>query len=82
MVRPDTRRAVISMGFRVGEWASFLAPILGLVVFLLFAFKPAVTLYVLITGLAIVLLKVVEQNQLSFEIEEMVRRKVNGYYTH
>lgn len=42
--------------------------------------QSAVTLYVAIVGLGIVLLKVVELQRLSFEIEEIVRRKLNEYY--
>jgi hypothetical protein len=66
----------------MGQWTTFLAPVLGLFVFWLFAFKPAVTLYVFIVGLGIVLLKLVELRRLSFEIEEFVRRKRHEYHTH
>jgi hypothetical protein len=72
--------ALFSLGLQVGRWVFFLAPVLGLLVFWLFPFKSAVTLYVAIVGLGIVLLKVVELQRLSFEIDEIVRRKLNEYY--
>ena len=81
-VRPETRRALISLGLRMGQWVAFLAPVLGLFVFWLLAFRPAVTLYALIVGLGIVLLKLVELRRLSFEIKDIARRKVHDYYTH
>lgn len=77
-----TSQGLLQLGVRAGQWAAFLAPALGLLVFLLFPFKLAVTLYVLITGLAVALLKVIELRRLSFEIEEVLRRKLNGNYTH
>jgi len=80
--RSETRRALTQWGLRAGQWASFLAPVLGLLVFWFFAFKPAVTLYVLIVGLAIVLPKVVELRRLSFDIEEIVRRHLHGNHAH
>jgi hypothetical protein len=67
---------------RVDQWAAFLAPVLGLLVFWLVAFKPAVMLYALMVGLGMVLLKVVELRRLSFEIQDIARRKVHDYYTH
>lgn len=81
-VRPETRRTLISLGLQAGQRAAFLAPALGLVVFWLFPFKPAVTLYVLIVGLGIVLLKVIELSRLSFETEEIVRRYLHANDTH
>lgn len=75
-------RALFSLGLQAGPWAAFLAPALGLVVFWLFPFKPAVTLYVLIVGLGIVLLKVIELSRLSFETEEIVRRYLHANDTH
>jgi hypothetical protein len=66
----------------VGQWTAFLAPILGLLVFRLVAFKPAVTFYVLIVGLGMVLLKRIQLTRLSLELQEMVRRKVHEYDTH
>lgn len=77
-MRRGTTRAVIALGLRAGQWAPFLAPVLGLLVFWLLPFKPAVTVYVLIVGLGIVLLKVVELNRLSFEINEFLRRTLHG----
>jgi len=71
-------RALIALGLQVGRWVSFLAPALGLLVFWPFPFKPALTLYVAIVGLAIVLLKVVELQRLAFEIDEIVRRYLDG----
>jgi hypothetical protein len=41
-----------------------------------------VTLYVFTVGLGMVLLKVVELARLSFELKEIVRRKVHDYYTY
>lgn len=81
-MRPEIYRGLISLGLQVGRWAAFLALVLGLFVFWLFAFKPAVTLYVFIVGLGIVLLKLVELRRLSFEIKDIARRKVHEYYTH
>lgn len=72
---------LIALGLRVGQWTAFLAPLLGLLLFRLFPFKPAVTLYVVIVGLGMVLLKRVELTQLSFELKETIRRKVNEYST-
>lgn len=66
----------------MGQWAAFLGPVLGLLIFRLFAFKLAVTLDVFIVGLGIVLLKVVELARLSFEIEEIARRRLHEYHTH
>jgi hypothetical protein len=66
----------------MGQWVAFLAPVLGLLVFRLFAFKLAITLYVFIVGLGIVLLKLVELRRLSFEIKEIARRKWHEYHTH
>ena len=81
-VRPETRRALTALGLRVGQLTAFLAPILGLFVFRLVAFKPAVTLYVFIVGLGMVLLKRIELTRRSLELQEMVRRKVHAYDTH
>lgn len=81
-MRPETRHTLIALGLRVAQWSAFLVPILGLLVFRRFAFKPAVTLYVVIVGLGMVLLKRVELTRLSFELKESVRRTVNDYYTH
>ena len=36
-VRPETRRALTSLGLRMGQWVAFLAPVLGLFVFWLLA---------------------------------------------
>jgi hypothetical protein len=66
----------------MGQWAAFLAPVLGLFVFWLVAFEPAVTRYVVIVGLGIVLLKLVALRRLSFEIQDIARRKVHEYDTH
>jgi hypothetical protein len=81
-VRPETQRALITLGLRVGQWSAFLTPILGLLVFGLVAFRPAVTLYVGIVGLGMVLLKRIELTRRSFELQEIVRRKVHDYDTH
>jgi len=81
-VTPETRRTLIALGLRVAQWSAFLAPLLGLLLFQLFPFKPAVTFYVVIVGLGMVLLKRVELTQLSLELKETIRRKVDGYYTH
>ena len=55
-LRAETRRALISRGLRMGQWVAFLAPVLGLFVCWLLAFRPAVMLYALIVGLGVVLL--------------------------
>lgn len=81
-MRSETHRGLICVGLRVGQGTALLAPVLGLLVFWLFAFKPAVTLYIVVTGLAVALLKVVEQARLSVEIEEIVRRTLYGKQTH
>jgi hypothetical protein len=81
-MRPETQRASIAVGLRMGQWVAFLAPVLGLLVFRLFVFKPAVMLYVFIVGLGIVLLKLVELRRLSFEIKDIARRKWHEYHTH
>lgn len=81
-VTPETRRPLIALGLRVAQWSAFLAPLLGLLLFQLFPFKPAVTFYVVIVGLGMVLLKRVELTQLSLDLKETIRRKVDGYYTH
>lgn len=41
--------------------------------------KPAVTLYVPLVGLGMVLLKIVESSRLSLEIQELIRRNGNEY---
>jgi hypothetical protein len=81
-VRPEPQRALMTLRLRVGQWTAFLAPILGLLVFRLVAFKPAVTLYAFIVGLGMVLLKRIELTRLSLELQEIVRRKVHEYDTH
>lgn len=50
-------------------------PVLGLGVFWWLPFKPAVTLYVLITGLAFVFLKWIELAKLSFDLDQMIVQK-------
>ena len=71
---------VIRRALQVGRWASFLAPVVGLLVFWLVPFKPAVTLYAGIVGLGIVLLKAVESAWLSLEMKEIARRQVHESY--
>jgi len=61
------------MGFRVGTVLSCLSPVLGLAVFWWLPFKPAVTFYVLISGLAYGLLKWIELRRLSLELDEIVK---------
>ena len=61
---------------------TWLASVLGLLVFGLFDFKPAATLYAFVVGLALVLRRVLEPVRLSFEIRETVRRHLDGYHAH
>jgi hypothetical protein len=44
-VKGEPRRALIRLGFEVGQVVAFLAPVLGLLVFWFFVFKLAVTLH-------------------------------------
>lgn len=62
------------MGFTVSRVVSLLSPVLSLGVFWWLPFNPAVTLYVLINGLAFVLLKVLELRRLDIELDEIVHR--------
>jgi hypothetical protein len=81
-VKHEIRGPLVHAGLQAGQWACFLAPILGLPVFWLVPFKPAATLYVLIVGLTMVVQKVVELRRRSFEIEEIARRHLHGNHTH
>lgn len=73
---------LVRAGLRVGEAATVLAPLFGLLVFALADVKPAVTLYAVAVGLALLLRHRVDQARLSFEIRETVRRYRNGFHAH
>lgn len=78
----EARTHVIDLALGVAQWAAFAAPVLGLLVFWVVPFKPAVTLYALIAGLGVVLPKAVDLVRTSREIEEIARREVYEYYAH
>jgi len=64
------------LGFKAGSVVACLSPVLGLALFWWFPFKPAVTFYVLISGLAYALLKWIELARLSLELDEVVAKKL------
>lgn len=68
-----TRRALILWGLKAGSVVGCLSPVLGLGLFWWLPFKPAVTVYVLITGLAFALLKWIEFRRLSLELDEILK---------
>lgn len=80
--RRETRRALTQAGLRVGQRMTWLAPLLGLLVFGLVDFKPAVTLYAVVIGLAVLLSHVLEQVRLSLEVQETIRRYLHGNHAH
>lgn len=61
------------MGFKAGSALSRISPVLALAVFWWLPFKRAVIVYVLITGLAYVLLKWIELRRLSLEVDEIFK---------
>lgn len=71
----QTRLVLAHLGFRVGASISCLSPVLGLALFWWFPFKPAVTFYILISGLAYALLKWIELARLYMELDEIVAKK-------
>ncbi len=73
-------RGLIRLGLSIGRWVASLAPVAGLILFWSLPFKPAVTLYVVVVGLGIVLLEVVESARVSLEMEDIVRRQMDEYY--
>ena len=79
MLQGQRVRALIRLAFKVGSAASCLGPVLGLAVFWWLPFRPAVTVYVLINGLAFMLLKWIELARLSVDLEEIVGRKVGDH---
>ena len=72
----QTGWALAQLGFKLGAIISCLSPVLGLAVFWWFPFKPAVTFYVLISGLAYALLKWIKLARLSLELDEIVTKKL------
>jgi hypothetical protein len=73
---------LIRLGFGVGQAVAFAAPVVGLLVFALVSFKPAVTLYALVVGLGLVLRHALEPVRLRFEVQETVRRHLHGHHAH
>lgn len=63
------------VGFKVETAISCLSPVAGLAVFWWLPFKPAVTFYVLISGLAYALLKWIELARLSADLDEILRKR-------
>ena len=61
---------------------TWLASVLGLLVFGLFDFKPAVTLYAFVVGLAVLLRHVLGPARLALDVEETVRRYLHGTHAH
>lgn len=64
------------------RWLGFLAPVLGLVMFLMVSFKPAVTLYAAIATLGMALGRTLEEVRWRRELEatatRIARREVRG----
>jgi len=81
-VRRESRLPLIRLDSGWAQGVSFVAPVFGLLVFALVPFKPAVTLYAVIIGLAVVLSKALEPARLSAEITETVRRYLHGTDAH
>ncbi|MGH7773468.1 MAG: hypothetical protein ACREQA_14685, partial [Candidatus Binatia bacterium] len=77
--RPMSRtgKALLRLGFQVGGAIGYLSPVIGLGIFWWLPFKPAVTLYVLINGLAYALLKFIELRRLSMDLDEIVTRQIS-----
>jgi len=71
---------IVRAGLRVAEAVAVLAPLLGRLVFALVDFKPAVTLYAVVVGLALLLRHGLDRVQLSFEIRDTVRRYCDGFH--
>lgn len=63
--------------YKVGSAVGCLGPVIGLGVFWWLPFKPAVTLYVLIGGLAFALLKFIELRQLTMDLDEILKREIS-----
>jgi hypothetical protein len=69
---------LVDLGFKVGAGLSYLSPVLGLAAFWLLSFKPAVTIYAVITGLAYALLKWIGLRRLSLELDEILKRRYSA----
>lgn len=72
-----TQRALILWGLTAGRFVACLSPVLGLAVLWWLPFKPAVTLYVLINGLAYALLKFIELRRLSIDLDTILARQIS-----
>lgn len=71
-------RALVHLGFQAGTALSCITPVLGLAVFWLLPFKPAVTIYAVITGLAYALLKWIELRRLSLQLDEILKGRYDA----
>ena len=72
--------SLVRLTLATGRWASFLAPIAGLLVFWWMPFRPAVTVYAMVVGLGMALHSVVEEARMRREIMEIARRQVHEDY--
>jgi hypothetical protein len=81
VVKSDSHRTLIRLSLGVGQRVAFAAPVVGLLVALV-PFKPAVTLYALVVGLALVLRHALDPVRLALEVQETVRRHVHGHHAH
>jgi hypothetical protein len=81
-MRRARRRTLIRLGLQVGQGVALAAPVVGLLVFALVSFKPAVTLYALVVGPGLVLRHALEPARLRFEVQETVRRHLDGHHAH
>lgn len=61
------------LGIKAGSVVACLSPVFGLAVFWWLPFKPALSVYVLISGLAYALLKWIELRRLSLELDEILK---------
>lgn len=69
--------SLLRFGFSAGNTVSCLSPVLGLAVFWWVPFKPAVPVYVIITGLAYALFQWIELARLSLDLDEIVTKAIS-----
>ena len=67
-------------GLVAGRWVAFVAPVVGLGVFWLLPFKPAVTVYAIVVALGMAFGSVIEEARMRHEIKAIARRQVHEYH--
>lgn len=71
-----TGPTLLRLALKSGGVVACLSPVVGLAVFWWLPFKPAVTLYVLINGLAYALSKFIELERLTMELDEILKGRI------